>query len=71
MGSFRQPPPMLGDLQLNSKIPAKTADALMALGHVVRVRPPGQNPVALKLDQATGLIQVAGDPNSRRHALAY
>jgi gamma-glutamyltranspeptidase / glutathione hydrolase len=71
LGSFRQTAPMLGDLQLNRNIPAKTADALKALGHVVRVRPPGQNPVALKFDPATGLIQAAGDPNSRRHALAY
>jgi gamma-glutamyltranspeptidase/glutathione hydrolase len=71
VGSFRQPPPRLGNLHLNPAIPAKTADSLQALGHLVETRRPGQNPVALKLDQATGLIQAAGDPNSRRHALAY
>src|SRR5262249_7772890 len=36
LGSFRQNPPKLGDLHLNSAIPAKTADSLKALGHVVQ-----------------------------------
>jgi gamma-glutamyltranspeptidase/glutathione hydrolase len=71
LGSFRQTAPQLGNLHLNPAIPAKSVDTLKALGHVVQSRRPGQNPVALKIDLATGLIQAAGDPNSRRHALAY
>ncbi|HEY2786067.1 MAG TPA: gamma-glutamyltransferase [Fimbriiglobus sp.] len=71
LGSFRQTAPELGNLHLNPRIPAATADALKALGHHVVMKRPGQNPVAIRIDAQTGVISAAGDPGSRRHALAY
>ncbi len=71
VGSFRQNPPVLGNLHLNTKIAAETAQSLKDRGHLVQSRKPGQNPVALRIDPVTGIISAAGDPESRRHALAY
>ncbi len=70
LNSFGQKAPVLGNLQLNPAFSEAVKDELKARGHSVVAKRPGQNPVVIRID-ATGTIFAAGDPNSRRHALAY
>lgn len=72
VGSFRQTPPKLGDLQVNAEIGAQTIDDLKARGHLVRVsRGALSAPSVISIDAKSGLIRAAGDPRARRHAAAY
>lgn len=72
IGSFRQKPPALGSLILEKAVADDVAAELVKRGHVVqKVQRPQSNPIVLTRDPATGLIRAAGDPNSRRNAIAY
>lgn len=72
IGSFRQKPPALGSLILEKAVAEEVAAELAKRGHVVqKVQRPQSNPIVLSRDPATGLIRAAGDPNSRRNAMAY
>ncbi len=71
LNSFGQKAPVLGNLQLNPAFSEAVKQDLRDRGHKVVARRPGQNPVVIRIDPATGTIFAAGDPNSRRHALAY
>ncbi|MBI1323981.1 hypothetical protein GC170_12460 [bacterium] len=72
IGSFRQKPPALGSLILEKAVNDDVAAELVKRGHVVqKVQRPQSNPIVLTRDPATGLIRAAGDPNSRRNAMAY
>lgn len=73
VGSFRQKPPELGSLQVDSVIAEPVRDALLAKGHALTLgkSPMGANPTALAIDPATGELHAAGCPRSRRHAAAY
>jgi len=72
IGSFRQKPPALGSLILEKSVPDNVAAELARRGHLVRkVDRPQSNPIVLTRDPASGLIRAAGDPNSRRNAMAY
>ncbi len=72
IGSFRQKPPALGSLILEKAVSDDVAAELVKRGHVVqKVQRPQSNPIVLTRDPATGMIRAAGDPNSRRNAMAY
>jgi len=71
-GSFRQTPPDLGDLRLQSDVSEKVFEDLRARGHDVSpTRAPVWHPVMVSIDPATGEKHAAGDPKARRHAAAY
>jgi gamma-glutamyltranspeptidase/glutathione hydrolase len=71
VGSFCQTPPQPGNLRLDAGFSDSAAEALRALGHVVkRERPPIGNPILLRIDPDTHRIDAAGDPKARRHAAA-
>jgi gamma-glutamyltranspeptidase / glutathione hydrolase len=72
LGSFRQTPPKLGHLRINSDVGPEVIKELESRGHAVDAQPRGvSNPVMLAVDPATGLIRAAGDPRASRHAGAY
>jgi gamma-glutamyltranspeptidase/glutathione hydrolase len=72
IGSFRQKPPRLGSLILEKAVSDEAAASLLLKGHLVeRSNKPQSNPIVLTRDPKSGLIQAAGDPNSRRNAVAY
>jgi gamma-glutamyltranspeptidase/glutathione hydrolase len=70
-GSFRQPPPQLGNLNLDPGFAADVIDGLQQRGHDVKsVGAPIGHPCVLHID-ATGAKQAAGDPKARRFAGAF
>jgi gamma-glutamyltranspeptidase/glutathione hydrolase len=69
LGSFRQKPPALGDLQLNPAFPEAVVRELSERGHKVASKRPADAPVVLRIENGT--IRAAGDPRARRHAGAY
>jgi gamma-glutamyltranspeptidase/glutathione hydrolase len=71
LGSFRQKTPVLGDLQFPPEFGPELTKAMAALGHKINPKRPGQNCIMIAIDPKTGVIEAAGDPNSRRHASAY
>ena len=71
LNSFRQKPPVLGDLQLSPDFDPAVAKEMALRGHKVRSKRPGENSIILTIDPQTGVIEAAGDPKSRRHAAAY
>ena len=72
MGSFRQTPPKLGSLLLNSEFSDKVVQELKARGHDVSLKKGALwAPVLLRIDPQTHRIEVAGDPKAKRHAAAY
>ena len=73
LNSFRQKAPKLGSLSLMPEFGEKTIEALKARGHDVTVKKGngGAAPVLLRIDPQTRMIEAAGDPKARRHALAY
>ena len=72
IGSFRQPPPQLGNLTLDPRLAPKVRKSLADRGHLIEVtRGPIGAPCMFALDSQTGRIQVAGDPATGRVAMAY
>jgi gamma-glutamyltranspeptidase / glutathione hydrolase len=71
LNSFRQKPPLLGDLQLPPEFGEEVAAALAQKGHRIRAKRPAEASTMLSIDPATGVIEAAGDPKARRHAAAY
>lgn len=70
-GSFRQPPPQLGSLTLDSGFTTDVVEELKQRGHHVNsTGGPIGHPCVLKLD-ANGMKHAAGDPKARRHAAAF
>jgi len=72
VGSFSQPPPELGSLEITDEAPEETIEALRARGHEVRVQEgPYWSPSMMTFDPETGLTEAAGDPEAQRNAVAY
>ena len=71
LGSFRQTPPVLGDLHINPDIGESTIDELEALGHKIVKKAPASAPCVIAIDPKTGALDAAGDPKSRRHSAAF
>ena len=61
LGSFRQAPPKLGELQINAEVGPDVLADLASRGHKVVVgKPPlGANPTALSLDPKSGRLEAA------------
>ena len=60
-----------GSLRLNRDIPESIREDLAARGHMIATTDgPVGHPVMLLIDQKTGIIHAAGDPDARRHAAA-
>ena len=72
IGSFRQPPPLLGSLLIDPAIGDQAIQELKRRGHKVTLwdRVPWL-PVLLRIDPHTGVLDAAGDPRARRHAAGY
>jgi len=76
ISSFGQTPPALGQLRINPELGSDTLEALKKLGHklVVRSGSLAAAPCAIAIDrdgQGERLrYQAAGDPRTRRHAMA-
>ncbi|CAN5405797.1 gamma-glutamyltransferase [soil metagenome] len=71
LNSFRQKPPVLGDLQLPTEFGPDVAAALAQKGHKIKTKRPAEASTMISIDPATGVIEAAGDPKARRHAAAY
>jgi gamma-glutamyltranspeptidase/glutathione hydrolase len=72
IGSFAQAAAKLGSLSVNSSLEDATVRELEGLGHTVtRSKGAVGNPVVLRIDPNTHVIEAAGDPKSARHAAAY
>jgi gamma-glutamyltranspeptidase/glutathione hydrolase len=72
VGSFRQTPPALGSVSINSEIGDKTIEELRLRGHQVSIRSGSvAAPCVLRIDPRSGVIEAAGDPRAGRHAAAY
>jgi gamma-glutamyltranspeptidase/glutathione hydrolase len=72
LGSFRQTAPKLGSLSFHPDIGAATAAQLTNRGHKVEsARRPQTNPVMIRINPESKLLEAAGDPRSRRHAGAF
>lgn len=71
VGSFRQTPPVLGDLHVHPDVGDSTIAELKARGHLVVAKPPSSAPCVIAIDPKTGTLDAAGDPKSRRHAAAF
>ncbi len=72
VGSFRQTPPKLGNLELYNSAGKELVQELTRLGHLVHlIEPPLSSPSALAIDRKTGQIQAAGDPLTGRSAAAW
>lgn len=67
-GSFSQSPPQLGSLTIYEGTDRGTIDELKKLGHQLKYVERVASPVMLQVDQASGKLQVAGDPRAGRHA---
>ena len=72
IGSFRQPPPLLGSMLLDPQIGHQTIQELKGRGHKITLwQRVHWLPVLLRIDPYTGVLEAAGDPRARRHAAAY
>jgi gamma-glutamyltranspeptidase/glutathione hydrolase len=72
LGSFRQPAPKLGSLEMAEDAGESTLSDLRARGHRVTLhKPPVGHPVVIRIDPETRRIDAAGDPKAKRHAAAY
>ena len=73
LGSFRQAPPKLGQLQINAEFGPDVLADLASRGHKVVVgrSPLDAAPTVLSFDPKSGRIEAAGDPKAGRHASAY
>ena len=73
MNSFGQKAPKLGTLNLHQKMNPALVKELEKRGHKVGVKTGsmGANPVMLRIDPETRVIDAAGDPAARRHANAW
>ncbi len=71
LNSFRQKPPVLGDLQLPPEFGSDVAAELAQKGHKIKAKRPAEASIMLSIDPQTGVIEAAGDPKARRHASAY
>ena len=71
LNSFRQKPPVLGDLQLSPDFGNAVAKEMALRGHKVKMKRPGENSFILTIDPLTGVIEAEGDAMSLRHASAY
>jgi len=61
----------LNALVVNDTVPPNVRDALAARGHEVTARARALSlPVMIYIDQTTGILYAAGDPNAGRHAAA-
>jgi len=71
LGSFRQTPPVLGSLLINTEAEESTVTALERLGHrVERSTGPLWAPSVIRIDSA-GRFEAAGDKRAGRHAAAF
>jgi gamma-glutamyltranspeptidase/glutathione hydrolase len=72
LGSFRQAAPKLGDLRLDPRLGEETINELKARGAKVSLlKGPWGYPVVIRINQESGVLEVAGDPKARRFAGAY
>jgi len=72
LGSFRQKEPLLGSLHMTPEFAPEVIQDMKDRGHKVTVKKgTGSNPVLLRIDPQTRVIEAAGDPKSRRHAAAW
>ncbi|MBC20019.1 MAG: hypothetical protein CMJ74_07135 [Planctomycetaceae bacterium] len=72
IGSFGQPPPQLGNLTLDPRLATSVADPLQQRGHKIEVtRGPIGAPCMVSIDLKSGRIDVAGDPETGRVAMAH
>jgi gamma-glutamyltranspeptidase/glutathione hydrolase len=73
ISSFRQTPPVLGQLRVNPEIGSDTLEALKGRGHKLKIVPGPLSaaPCVISLDPISGQMRAAGDPRAGRHALAY
>jgi gamma-glutamyltranspeptidase/glutathione hydrolase len=69
-GSFRQTPPVLGDLRVSPDVGESTLAELRSRGHNVVPKAPSSAPCVIAIDTRTGTLDAAGDPKTRRHAAA-
>lgn len=69
IGSFRQTPPDLGSLILNTEIDERTIDELRQRGHAVKLQPGAVAvPTVIRRDDSSKTLRGAGDPRTGRHA---
>ena len=60
-----------GSLQVNDGVATEVRDELSRRGHTLRTTSRAiANPIMIYVDQKTGVIYAAGDPQARRHAAA-
>ena len=73
INSFRQTPPALGRLRINTEIGNEILQSLKDHGHILSINTGALSaaPCVISLDPATGSLRAAGDPHAGRHALAY
>jgi gamma-glutamyltranspeptidase / glutathione hydrolase len=71
LGSFRQKPPILGDLQLPPEFGSDVAREMALRGHKIKAKRPAEASIMISIDPQSGQIEAAGDPKARRHASAY
>ncbi len=65
IGSFNQRPPILGGLTMDPRIGADVLDALRRRGHKVNpTAVTGQERTVIVIDQHTGMMFGAGDPEA-------
>ena len=71
-GSFSQPAPKLGSLEVQKPVGEAVIAELKRLGHDVQVIDgPYWTPTMMTFDPATGIIRAAGDPAAQRRSGAY
>jgi gamma-glutamyltranspeptidase/glutathione hydrolase len=71
LGSFRQTPPVIGDLHMNLDVGESTIEALKSRGHKVVTKAPSSAPCVIAIDAKSAKLDAAGDPKARRHAAAF
>jgi gamma-glutamyltranspeptidase/glutathione hydrolase len=71
IGSFRQAPPKLGSLGVDTGLDESTIKELKSLGHRVEIiKAPIAAPTILRIDNDSGRVDGAGDPRAGRHTAA-
>ncbi len=63
IGSFSQPPPSLGRLTLGTKTDPAVVEELKRRGHKIRLKDFWHMRTVITIDQETGMMHGAGDPN--------
>jgi gamma-glutamyltranspeptidase / glutathione hydrolase len=73
ISSFAQAPPKLRSLYLNAGFSQETIAELKNRGHKLTLKTGdnGAQPVMIRIDPKTGVMEAAGDPKARRHAGAW